>query len=214
MEALEDRSLPSTLLVTSQADDGTLGTIRYEVGLANSGDTIAFALPIGTTSVSLSKGEILINKNLTINGGGDSVSAGGNSRIFEIGPAATVTMTNLTLDNGFDATGGGGAIRNEGNLTLVSCYLFTNTSKGGDGHGIPGATPGVSGGGGAGGGGAISNLGSLTINNSTLFNNYAQGGAGANANDYQGAGGGGGGFGGAVFDLGGVVTITDSTFTG
>src|SRR6185436_20903526 len=43
LEALEDRSLPSTLTVTSFADDGSSGTLRSAIAVANSGDTIQFA---------------------------------------------------------------------------------------------------------------------------------------------------------------------------
>ena len=43
LEALEDRYVLSTLLVTSNADDITQkGTLRYEVAHAASGDTIDF----------------------------------------------------------------------------------------------------------------------------------------------------------------------------
>src|SRR3954449_1562826 len=43
--ALEDRKLLSTFTVTSTLDDGTVGTLRYEIGQANTNpgdDTIDF----------------------------------------------------------------------------------------------------------------------------------------------------------------------------
>ena len=45
LEGLEDRKLLSTFTVTSTLDNGTAGTLRYEIGLANAAggnDTIAF----------------------------------------------------------------------------------------------------------------------------------------------------------------------------
>src|SRR5438552_18075791 len=40
LEALEDRIVPSTLTVTSAADDSSAGTLRAVLGNAQSGDTI------------------------------------------------------------------------------------------------------------------------------------------------------------------------------
>jgi hypothetical protein len=49
LEALEDRLVPSTLTVTNPADNGAMGSLRYEVNLANAdsargiSDTIVFS---------------------------------------------------------------------------------------------------------------------------------------------------------------------------
>jgi hypothetical protein len=43
MEGLEDRSVPSTLTVTSADDDGSGGTLRAAIAAANRGDIIQFA---------------------------------------------------------------------------------------------------------------------------------------------------------------------------
>ena len=45
MEVLEDRTVPSTFTVTNLLDDGSVGSLRWAVGQANSNpgaDTIAF----------------------------------------------------------------------------------------------------------------------------------------------------------------------------
>jgi hypothetical protein len=43
IDVLEDRTLLSTLLVKSAADDGSAGTLRAVLAAAHSGDTIQFA---------------------------------------------------------------------------------------------------------------------------------------------------------------------------
>jgi small-conductance mechanosensitive channel len=70
--------------VTSSADAGA-GSLRAVIASASSGATITFAA--GVTSITLTSGEILIDKNLTINGGSGStrvtISGNNNSMIFD-----------------------------------------------------------------------------------------------------------------------------------
>ncbi|MGH9966445.1 MAG: hypothetical protein ACREBG_01230 [Pyrinomonadaceae bacterium] len=61
-------SRAATLTVTSTADSGP-GTLRQAILDAVSGDTITFSLPANST-ITLTSGQLLINKNLTINGPG------------------------------------------------------------------------------------------------------------------------------------------------
>src|ERR1051326_8115770 len=70
LEALEDRSLPSTLTVTSTADAGT-GTLRDAISKANSGEKIVFALPNHST-ISLTSGSLSVTKSIVISGPGPS----------------------------------------------------------------------------------------------------------------------------------------------
>jgi hypothetical protein len=221
VERLEDRAVPSTLTVTTGSDSGA-GSLRSAILAASPGDTINFALPLLQSQISITSGELLINKNLTIAAGLVPTASGGliqiqlnannTSRILEIAADATVTISNLTIFHGSDALGGGGGIRNEGNLTLIGCDLGNNTAKGAagveDSNGVDG------GGGGAGGGGGIFNLGTLTVNDCVFVNNLAQGGVGGASTTTGAAGGGGAGMGGALLNLGGLVTVTNSTFTG
>src|SRR6516225_3289874 len=67
IEVLEGRDVPSTLTVTNNLDSGP-GSLRAEIAAAKSGDTVAFAPSIGL--INLSSGELVINKNLTIQGPG------------------------------------------------------------------------------------------------------------------------------------------------
>src|SRR5262245_34379656 len=68
LEALEDRWVPSTLTVTTTADGGAVpGSLRTEIKAAKSGDTINFAPSLfnnGPQTITLTKGELLINNNL------------------------------------------------------------------------------------------------------------------------------------------------------
>ena len=43
LETLEDRTVPSTLTVTSAADDGSAGTLRAVLTAAHDGDAVQFA---------------------------------------------------------------------------------------------------------------------------------------------------------------------------
>jgi uncharacterized repeat protein (TIGR01451 family)/CSLREA domain-containing protein len=112
----------ATLTVTSGADSGA-GTLRNQIAAAAAGDTIIFS---GVTTVSLTSGELLINKNLTIDGGaGVTVTRGsGTFRIFNIS-SGTVAMNNMSITNGL-ASGQAGGIQNNGILTLTNCAINNN----------------------------------------------------------------------------------------
>src|SRR3954447_4092298 len=71
LECLEGRWVPSTLTVTSAADSGA-GSLRADVAAAHNGDTVAFAPSLAGQTITLTSGELLINKNLTITGLGAS----------------------------------------------------------------------------------------------------------------------------------------------
>src|SRR5262249_48666739 len=101
-----------------------------------SGDTVNFAAGL-TGTITLTSGEITIDKNLTITGpGSDILSISGNnaSRIFNLSGGITVGISDLTFQNG--QSGGGGAITDSANsLTLDDC-VFANNDSGGNGGAI------------------------------------------------------------------------------
>src|SRR5207237_9801889 len=107
LEALEDRTVPSTLIVTSPADSGT-GSLRAEIAAAQSGDTIDFAPSLAGQTITLTSGELAINTSLNIEGlGADELTISGNnaSRVFDIsGSTTNVEIADLTIADGL-ATG-------------------------------------------------------------------------------------------------------------
>src|SRR6516162_2860078 len=84
LEALEDRWMPSTLTVTNNLDSGA-GSLRADIAAANPGDTINFAPTLDGRAVTLTSGQLVINKNLTIQGPGAAllaISGGNRCRVF------------------------------------------------------------------------------------------------------------------------------------
>lgn len=163
--------------------------------------------------------------NLTIDGAGPGktiIDASGLSdRVFHVASGATVQLNDLTLYGGgaqagtaSSPTGGnGGAVLNDGNLTLNDVAITNSTAGTGAFH--PNANNGDGGAGGS--GGAVFNSGSLTVIDSSLTGDVAGSGEngylGANGSPNGGPGGNGGagGGGGAVASTG-SLTITASTF--
>jgi hypothetical protein len=109
-------------VVTKLADDGTAGTLRFEVAQP---PPVTFAAGL-TGVINLTQGEITIPNGQSINGAGAAVTVNGMGldRIFHVPPGNSAAVSNLTLANGFarltglvgPTTGFGGAILNEGNL--------------------------------------------------------------------------------------------------
>ena len=166
-----------TLVVNTTSDSGS-GSLREQVAAASNGATIVFDGSLGGSTISLTSGEILIDKDLTISGlGADSltISGSGNSRIFRIAPQNTVNISDLALEDGVAAPPlpQGGAVRNSGNLTLSDCRIANNT--------VPPGTSSRSGGGVI---NASSNGGSalLVIERCEIIANTAAGEGGGVAN--------------------------------
>jgi hypothetical protein len=138
------------ILVTSTADSGP-GSLRDAVAAARDGDTIQFDPALNGQAITLTSGELLIDKSIAIKGFQlfplpvQRSTAGGTPafRIFHITPGHTVTIQGLTISNG-SAQGGvperwGGGIYNDGStLTVAYCVISGNsaTGAGGDGGGI------------------------------------------------------------------------------
>jgi predicted outer membrane repeat protein len=143
LEALEDRWLPSTLTVTSPLDDGSSGTLRATIAAAASGDTIVFANSLNGQTITLNGSELLLNKNLNIQGlGATQLAISGNhlSRVFEVGVlpgtliGPQVSLSGLTIEYGnagpsYSYNDGGG-IFNRGTLWLTGCNFSSNSADG------------------------------------------------------------------------------------
>ena len=127
-------------------------------------------------------GGVAINKNIRIDGKGHTISAEDLGRIFSIGEGFTVTLTNATLING--KADKGGAIYNDGSLTLSDVKLSDNAA---DGYG-----------------GAVFNNGELVVSDSVFDSNDIVNRGSASV-DYGGA---------AIYNwYDGVLTVSGSNFT-
>ncbi len=132
----------STIYVTNNGNDSWDG--QYQVWNGSSGpkETINNAINTVKTggTVSIANGtyneeNIVINQNMTILGGSmDNCIINGcqSGTIFTIDPSVTVTIEDLNFYNG-KSSANGGAIFNEGNLTVINCNFEDNsaTSYGG-----------------------------------------------------------------------------------
>ncbi|MBX7152481.1 hypothetical protein K1X84_12630, partial [bacterium] len=127
---ISSRLIAGSVPVTNINNTGA-GSLRSAVSSAAPGDTIVFNAGLAGQTITLTSGEILINKNLTIIGLGAAnltVSGNSSSRIFVVTGGVTVTIRKLMLRDGF-ATGftHGGAIHNDfSTVNLDSCILFSN----------------------------------------------------------------------------------------
>jgi len=213
------------LTATSTADSGA-GSLRQTIASAASGATIVLT---NTGTISLTSGELLINKNLNIVGPGATnlaISGNNSSPVFYVTNAA-VNISGLTIRNGKSADGGagaagwpGGGIYNAGVLTLSDC-IVTNNRAGNGGTGNNGSGAGA--GGGAGGGIYNAGTGVLWLDRCTISGNASGngglGGTGATGAitfyDTGGVGGdggtGGNGGAGAGVSSAGQLTMNDCT---
>ncbi len=191
-------AVPNTLIVASAADSGA-GSLRDTIAAAQNGDTIVFDSSLDGQTITLTSGELAIDKSLDIEGPGAdrlTISGNGAGRVFDLtGSGADVTIAGLTIANGLAAQGGG--IENAASdLTLSNDVLADDHAVG-----LPG---------GLGSGGGVYNSGAaiLTIRDSVFSDNVAQGGSAAGV-----SGNAGPSFGGGLFNAG-SATIWGTTFSG
>ena len=101
----------TTIIVTNTNDNGA-GSLRQALVDANDGDTIDATGISGV--ITLTTGELLVDKSVTINGAGaDVLAIDGNAAsvvffIFRNRPGETVTISGLTIRNGRGGSFGGG----------------------------------------------------------------------------------------------------------
>jgi hypothetical protein len=230
LERLEDRTLLSSYTAYTASDLIADINAANAAGGANTitlaaPTTSPYALTARTTGVNGGNGlpVIAANDNLTIVGNGDTIEKAANPglafRLLDVAPLATLTLQNLTLQGGLASeaglvtTGPGGAIYNEGVLTLSGVTVANNHAVGGGRYPYTVATPGS--------GGGIWSNGSLTLENGTLFEGNVASGSGAAIGDSGGPDGfytpgvpAGAASGGAVYVAGGTANISNTTFTG
>jgi hypothetical protein len=213
LEALERRDLLSTLTVLNAQDSGP-GSLRDTLAQASDGDVVVFDQSLAGQTIHLTSGSLTVSQSVTIQGpGADSlaISADNASREFTIAAGVDALISGLTLENG-NAPDRGGAVLNDGTLTLQGCVLLNNSAGSNSGPSYGGAVANDGDlavcdstftGNTAGEGGALDNMGGLLVTASSFTNNSVVDpvlittriGGGAVANH-------------------GTLTVMDSDFTG
>src|SRR5215217_2364555 len=133
----------ATYTVTNNADSGA-GSLRQAIVDANAttgvADTINFDLGSAATITLTSEQLPTITDagGLTIDGGSADITISGANqyRVFEVGSDAKLTVSNLTVANGADATassGGGGIYNGRGTLEVINSTLSGNSAANGGG---------------------------------------------------------------------------------
>jgi hypothetical protein len=165
--ALAIGSASAATLSVTNANDNLAGSLRQAIQDAEPGDTITFGFSQGSAvTISLTGGELLINKDLTISAAGRKVTIEKSSapstpleRIFNV-TSGSVTLDSLTITKGYPQSpkgSHGAGVANAGNLTLRNCAIVDNKA-------------------GSLNGGSVHNIGTLTVLTSTIANNQTGGG--------------------------------------
>jgi hypothetical protein len=212
VEALEDRMVLSTFYAATASDliadiktanlqGGTNKivltaptTSPYVMSVVDNTTNGPNALPVIASGDNLT---ILTNNGSASPGFGDSISAGGRGRLFDVANGGSLTLENVTVGGGgpigsVRAPSKGGAIYNQGTLVLSHVLVQNSIAQGFYSTDAQG--------------GGIWSNGSLTVENSSEFlGNSAK--AGVNI-----PGGLAGGYGGAIYIGAGTANIMGSTF--
>ncbi|MHB8645810.1 MAG: choice-of-anchor Q domain-containing protein [Thermomicrobiales bacterium] len=197
--------------------------LRDAIVAAAANDTITFSVS-GTIAIIATIGLI---RNVTIQGPGAAsliIDGGcmgcgpngtpsGGREVFLMIAGVTATISGLTIQHGYAASGGG--ISNAGTLTIANCAITENGAFGGSLF--------------SGGGGILNDHGSLTVTGSTFTNDFTFHGyiGGGILNDFgtlmvtntiltnnSSGDSSGRGTGGGINNEGGMATVTSDTFTG
>lgn len=154
---------PPGYVVNTLADAGS-GSLRQALIDVCADGTISMAPALtasGPATITLTGGALTLTRSLTLTGPGpDLLAISGNQagRVLVVEAGVAATVTGLTLRDGL-STVGGGAIDNQGALTLQHVRLAHNGST------YPASDQG---------GGAIYSRGALTVSNSIFYSNTAR----------------------------------------
>jgi hypothetical protein len=223
VEALEDRTLPSSYTAATVSDLIADINAANTAGGSNTialtaGTTFALTAVNNTTDGATGLPQIAANDNLIILGNGATIARSTAAetpafRLFDVAGTASLSLSNLTLQGGLalgPAGAAGGAIYNQGVLDLNGVIVQGNSAQG-SAFGQPAE------------GGGIYSTGALTLEgNSIVRNNQALGGNGmAGATYYrqgygtgQPGGNGGDSLGGGVYVGGGTAAVNAGSLSG
>jgi hypothetical protein len=170
VEALEDRTVPASFLVTRGTGVATdQGSLPWAVAQLNAtgGDSNEITFQQGVTNIDLTRTLAPIAKNVSINGPNpttktvvqrDPGPGVPNFGIFDINLGKTVSISDLIILGGSAGVVNGGGVYNEGTLTLSNVDCVYNSTSGL--------------------GGGICNIGTLTMYGGILDGNQAESGGG------------------------------------
>jgi hypothetical protein len=178
-------ALPANIITVINTNDNGPGSLRQALIDANDGDTIDFDPSLKDQKITLTSGQLNVDKDVIISGpGANHLAVDGNaqSRVFYINPGKTVTISDLTITNG-----SGGGIVNSGlggnaTLAITNCTVSGNSGGGIGNFGRSGSTTltitncTVSGN--SGGGistGCLLGSATATITNCTVSGNFGRG---------------------------------------
>jgi CSLREA domain-containing protein len=187
---------------------GAVCTLRAAIEEANAlttCGTININFNAGVSSITAGS-ELTVTHNLTIDGSSANaltINGNGATRLFTVNNGATLSLSSLTITGGNGAGGDGGAVQNNGTLTLNGVTLNANNAVNG---------------------GAIRNDGTVTLINTTMSGNTATGNGGGFYNaagsatlicvtvayDRSDSDSNGSGSGGGVFVAGGNVLLRNT----
>jgi hypothetical protein len=238
LEALEDRVVPTVFDLTTNPTMDPSGAVKELIAAMNSANRAGgpntidlyaagvYDLTAVNNTTNGANGLPVISgggtkaaaDNLTIDGNGGTIQRDSTAlafRLFDVASGGSLTLQNVTLQGGWASGSGaaadGGAIYNQGTLTLCKTIVQNNTAQGSDGA--------------AADGGAVYNQGTLILNGATVQGNTARGSDGAaggdSKNDKQFFGGqagadaaGGGIWSSGTVTLQGGSTVQNNTATG
>ena len=101
-----------------------------DCGTGSGFDTIKFTVS-GTITITGSALPAILN-NLIIDGTGQTIAVDGvgSFQVFAVNPGATLTLNDLTIQNGAGAMLSGGGIGNKGTLSVTNCKVSGNSGAG------------------------------------------------------------------------------------
>jgi hypothetical protein len=122
--AIAMQTRAATITVTNTNDSGP-GSLRQALTIANDGDTVTFAV---TGTIILTSGGLLVARNVTISGpGANQLSVDGSQAllVFGIFPGKSAIISGLSIRNGQL-----GIWNEQATLTVSNCVITSNSYQG------------------------------------------------------------------------------------
>src|SRR5262245_43628794 len=132
--ATPSKASPCTNTLPATQDSGP-GSLRYALANATNSHTITFC-PGVTGTIKLTSGQLAISNGVTIVGPGANVLAldgNGSNRVFYVSSSLPVSISGLTITNGYATDTAGGIDNEQSPLTVSNCVVTGNHGSFGGG---------------------------------------------------------------------------------